>query len=294
MTHEYVIEYFEAWNRHETDDITAQFAEGGTYEDPNTDGPLSGPAICTYAQRLFEGFPDVEFEREQTISSTGSTTVVEWTMRGTNTGPYRGLPPTRERIELPGVDIIEIEDDGLTSVRGHFDTDAIPGQIGHNVSVRPESVGPVVLGESTRLNLGNTEKPGAFSLTSIGFADEADRTRIHEDAEAIAEEMVDMPGVISAIIIQDRDRGYTITAWEDAEKPRQLLAGGAHKDAMDALFRADPNEGHGTEAMTSIWVPERFNTLWVRCESCGTMNDANENDLCRTCGTVLPERPPYW
>ena len=44
--------YFHAWNNHDANSIAATFAEGGTYSDPTTKGPLTGPAIGAYAQAL--------------------------------------------------------------------------------------------------------------------------------------------------------------------------------------------------------------------------------------------------
>jgi ketosteroid isomerase-like protein len=37
--------YFDAWNAHDAAGIVATFADGGTYADPTTTGPLAGTAI---------------------------------------------------------------------------------------------------------------------------------------------------------------------------------------------------------------------------------------------------------
>jgi hypothetical protein len=55
--------YTDAWNRHDAPGIVATFAEGGTYTDPTTAGPLAGAAIAGYAQSLWDAFPDLSFER---------------------------------------------------------------------------------------------------------------------------------------------------------------------------------------------------------------------------------------
>jgi|SRR5271154_3579612 len=44
--------YFDAWNRHDAAGIVAIFAEGGTYADPATAGPLSGESIGVYVRGL--------------------------------------------------------------------------------------------------------------------------------------------------------------------------------------------------------------------------------------------------
>lgn len=65
---------------------------------------------------------------------------------------------------------------------------------------------------------------------------------------------------------------------------------GTHKDAMTRFF--GPDFTHG--GVTSVWVPDRVNTMWVRCQECGEMSSADAaTGLCAG-GHPLPERPPYW
>ncbi|HZQ41986.1 MAG TPA: nuclear transport factor 2 family protein [Acidobacteriaceae bacterium] len=54
--------YADAWNRHDADGIVATFADGGTYCDPTTPGPLTGAAIGEYASGLWSAFPDLSFQ----------------------------------------------------------------------------------------------------------------------------------------------------------------------------------------------------------------------------------------
>jgi len=54
--------YFKAWNSHDPSGIVATFAEGGTYENPASGGPVSGEAIGEYAAGLFAAFPNLAFE----------------------------------------------------------------------------------------------------------------------------------------------------------------------------------------------------------------------------------------
>jgi predicted ester cyclase len=54
--------YVDAWNARDTARLAATFREGGTYQDPNTGGPLGTEALAAYAAGLFAAFPDLEFE----------------------------------------------------------------------------------------------------------------------------------------------------------------------------------------------------------------------------------------
>ena len=98
--------YVAAWNGRDTATLAAAFCPGGTYEDPNTNGPIGTGPLGTYAGGLWSAFPDLWFEEVSWHESAGGEITFRWLMRGTNRGSLRGLPPTEATIALPGVDII--------------------------------------------------------------------------------------------------------------------------------------------------------------------------------------------
>ena len=102
--------------------------------------------------------------------------------------------------------------------------------------------------------------------------------------------MVEMPGFVAWIGVVIANRMFTITAWEDAEALAQLRRDGTHPEAMEKFFASEL----GSSAMTSVWKPERINTLWVRCDACGMMEDYELSKAVCQCGQPLPEPPPYW
>jgi steroid delta-isomerase-like uncharacterized protein len=132
--------YFKAWNAHDPEAVAAAFVEGGTYTDPAVAGPLSGPALAEHAQALFAGFPDLNFEvlSAQPVDggASGGTVVARWLMRGTNTGPLRGLPPSGRSVALPGVDLITVVDGKIGSVEGYFDRQTMAEQLGLQVLIQ--------------------------------------------------------------------------------------------------------------------------------------------------------------
>ena len=127
--------YFDAWNRRDANAIVAVFAEGGTYTDPATQGPLMGTAIGAYASRLWASFPDLSFEIASLVEADGAI-AAEWVMKGTNLGPWNGLPPTGASDTLSGADVI----------------------------VQPRTLGPFEFGVSTRITSGKTATPAAFKI----------------------------------------------------------------------------------------------------------------------------------
>src|SRR5262245_58927253 len=101
--------YFYAWNRHDAAAIVATFAETGTYADPVTPGPLAGAAIGAYAQGLWDAFPNLSFEIVSVTENASGRVSAEWLMKGTNTGPFSGLPPTVVAVAVPGADFIRVD-----------------------------------------------------------------------------------------------------------------------------------------------------------------------------------------
>ena len=282
--------YFDAWNRREADAIVASFASGGTYSDPSS-GNLQGEAIGAYAKGLWAAFPDLSFETGSAADNGAGLVAAQWVMHGTNTGSMYGLPPTGCSVTLPGADFIQVEGDRIRSVRGYFDSRAVPDQLGLQVTVQPHSIGPFAFGTSATVQSGKKIKPGAFSITGIEAHSDAEVQEIRELSRQTAVEMLPMTGFIGWVGMTIGHRMLTVTAWESPDNPRQLLQGGIHKEATTRFFG---QRGLGRTAVTSVWIPERIGALRVRCEACGWMIDsAKEGGRC-DCGAVLPEAMAYW
>ena len=143
--------YVDAWNARDTTRLAASFREGGTYEDPNTGGPIGTGGLSAYAAALFAAFPDLTFEDAGMRRVSESELQFAWIMKGTNRGSLRGLPPTGASIALPGLDLIKVCDDGVAQVRGYFDRQSLMEQLGLQVAVQPFSAGPIRFGICTQV-----------------------------------------------------------------------------------------------------------------------------------------------
>jgi steroid delta-isomerase-like uncharacterized protein len=283
-------DYFDGWNRRDPAAVLATMAPGGTYTDPGTGGPLGGDAFVSYMTGLFSAFPDVSFEIATVGTPEADLVAAQWIMRGTNTGSMNGLPPTGGSIELHGADFIRVRDGKIQSVQGYFDSRAIPEQLGLQVIVQPTALGPFSFGVATRASAGSTAKPGAFSITALRPRDPDEVLVVREQSRKIATELLAMKGFIGWIGVTVGDRMVTITAWEDAEAPRQLVRGGQHGEAMKKFFGTEIAAG----GYTSVFVPERINPLWVRCTACQKMADHDKQQGTCACGATLPAPMPYW
>lgn len=282
--------YIEAWNAQDTDRINATFAEGGAYSDPNVPDGISGPALAGYVKGLLSAFPDLKFEITNLYEAGADTAVVEWIMKGTNTGSLSGLPPTERTIALPGVDVIETTDGGIRSVRGYYSGGTMMAQLDLQVIVRPKTIGPVSFGAATYTNVGNKAKPGVFGVTQIKLASPDHNDELSAYTREVLREISQMPGYIGTTTALTWDgHGVTVTAWEDMESAKAATQGPAHAAAMKAFF--EPN-GIGVSAWTSFWTDGQLNTRWQRCGECGSMAVVNSELKCK-CGATIDE-PPWF
>lgn len=282
--------YFDAWNLRDASAVLDTFAEGGTYSDPTTGGPLSGDALIAYIQGLVSAFPDLSFEITTVGFIAPDVVAAQWIMRGTNFGSINGLPPTGKSIELHGADFIGIVEDGIRSVEGYFDSGVVPRQIGLQVVVQPTTVGPFSFGTSTRASSGRTATPGAFSITWLEARSEEEREYIVEISRKVATEMLSMPGFIGWVGTVVGDRMMTVTAWETPEAMAPLIQGGEHRSAVRRFFSPEMARGGGT----GVWIPARLNPRWIRCAACSKMVDSERSQGNCQCGAALPDPLPYW
>ena len=282
--------YFDGWNRRDPAAVLDTMAPHGTYSDPGTGGPIGGDAFIAYMEGLFAAFPDLSFEIASVGLAARDLVAAQWVMRGTNTGSMYGLPPTGKSIELRGADFIRVGGDGIHTVNGYFDSGEVPRQLGLQVIVQPTSIGPFQFGISSRVSAGTTTKPGAFSITAITTRNAEDENNIRQYSRQIAAGLPSLKGFIGWVAVTVANRMLTITAWENASDPQQLMERGTHPEAMNKFFAGELGAG----AYTAVFSAERINTLWVRCAACEKMVDhAARQGVC-TCGASLPQPMPYW
>jgi steroid delta-isomerase-like uncharacterized protein len=282
--------YFDAWNKHDAAAIVATFAEGGTYTDPATPGPLSGAAIGAYAEALWVAFPDLSFEIVSPVDNGSGLVSAEWIMKGTNTGSLNGLPPTGVPVVVPGADFIRTEGNKIRSVQGYFDSGVLPRALGLDVIVQPKAIGPFGFGTSVRASNGSTTTPGAFSITWLEARTAEERQKVSESSRKIAIEMLGMPGFIGWVGAAIGDRMMTVTAWETPDSMAPLMKGGEHRSSVGRLFSPEIARG----AATGVWIPARLNPRWIRCAACSKMADAEKAQGKCDCGATLPAPLAYW
>jgi steroid delta-isomerase-like uncharacterized protein len=287
--HAYAVaeQYFDAWNRADPEAIAAIFTEDGTYRDPAVPQGLDRTATAQYATALFAAFPDLAFAVESHTAGEDGLVMATWRMKGTNRGPFQGLPPSGREIDLLGVDAITVIDDRVHSVVGYFDTKVIPEQLGLQVIVQPRVLGPFAFGVATFVAADDAE-PGAVSLTVLEARSPQEIEEVRDRSRDVVKGMMATPGFISWLGVAVGKRLYTITAWRSPEDVASLRENPAHVEAMERFFAADFARG----GQTGVWAPHRLNGMWVRCDSCDQMTPASDITTC-ACGAELAV-PRYW
>jgi len=287
------VPYFEAWNAHDVRAVTAALADGGTYADPTTEGPLAGAALAEHARALFGAFPDLNFEvvgAQPADAGADGTMVVQWLMRGTNTGPWNGQAPTGRPVAVPGVDVFTVADGEITSAEGYFDRQTLAEQLGFQMRPLPPAAGPFQFGYAVRTSAGRSKVPGAFSLTWLDARTEQEAEEIKLTAAVVAAELTQEPGFLSWVGMEIGSRLYTITAWESQDAVRAVMRNSTHLAAVKRRLTED----FAAAGSTGVWSAHHVNGVMVRCLSCARLTDRTQDgDLC-ACGQPLPQLPEYW
>lgn len=281
--------YFEAWNRRDAAALLTSLTATGIYRDPIVPHGVSGAGLAAYAGGLWAAFPDLRFDLISLDALSETRVAAQWRMLGTNHGPFNGLPPSGQAIDILGADFIEVADGKVQAVQGYFDGGAVPRQLGLQVLVQPHTAGPFHFGTSAWVSSGRRVPPGEFTITVLQAGSPAAVQHISDLSRDTALEMRRMKGFLGWTGVVIGDRMLTLTAWETPGDSRQLMQGGVHAQAAKQFYATDWVTGG---LMT--WVaPSRF-LEHVRCPACGrVVRDSAPKPVCE-CGEPLPEQRLGW
>jgi steroid delta-isomerase-like uncharacterized protein len=122
--------YFEAVANRDTRAMADHWRADGV-DDLVPLGPLRGTEeITAFFRELFEAVPDVETTVTRVVAGE-SQAAVEWRMTGHFTGaPFQGVDSTGRRVEIRGLDLLEIEDGEIVGNTAYYDGMTFARQIG--------------------------------------------------------------------------------------------------------------------------------------------------------------------
>ena len=101
---------FERFSAHDVDGVLSYWHPEGI-QDWVALGIFRGhEEIRELMTGLFASIPDLDMRVEQ-VTADDRRCVIQWRSAGTHTGPaFMGIDPTGRRLELRGVDVMEVED----------------------------------------------------------------------------------------------------------------------------------------------------------------------------------------
>ena len=122
--------YFDAVAARDAATMAAQWHREGIYDSVPL-GVFRGPdAVRRLYQEMFAAMPDLRTTVER-ITADDRVAAVQWRASGTfGGGPFQGIEPTGRRIELRGIDSLEIEDGKILRVTSVYDGAAVARDMG--------------------------------------------------------------------------------------------------------------------------------------------------------------------
>ncbi|MQG76164.1 MAG: ester cyclase [SAR202 cluster bacterium] len=121
--------FFESFSNGDLDATKAIMADNHIFHFPLADEPMDKENHAG-AQSVFKAaIPDLKFEIHDQIAE-GDKVVTRFTVTGTFTNEFQGLPPSGEAIEFSGTNIMRIVDGKSVEEWDAFDTMALMGQLG--------------------------------------------------------------------------------------------------------------------------------------------------------------------
>lgn len=131
---DFAIEWCEAWNAHDVDRILGLYAPGAMHR-MSSGPPRSGDAeVRAMVERSLAAYPDLRFDVRDSFGvarGDGWRIVVEYTMRGTQTGAINGREGSGRPIAVDGALVVSLDRDGrMLEAVDHIDHHAIRVQQG--------------------------------------------------------------------------------------------------------------------------------------------------------------------
>jgi steroid delta-isomerase-like uncharacterized protein len=126
----HVRSYFDALARRDPDAMAEHWSEDGV-DDLVPLGVLRGPEeIRGFFRELFAAVPDLETTVTRVVAGEREA-AVEWRMSGNFSGePFQGVEATGRRIDMRGLDLIEVEDGKNVANTAYYDGMSFARQIG--------------------------------------------------------------------------------------------------------------------------------------------------------------------
>ena len=122
--------YIAAWLAHDTEAVVSFFVEDCVYEDVALGALNRGKSeVRAFVQATLAAIPDFTIETKS-VFATVDRLASEWTMTGTQTGDFPGLPATGKRFSVPVASIMEFQDGKIRRNTDYWNLASFLQQVG--------------------------------------------------------------------------------------------------------------------------------------------------------------------
>jgi steroid delta-isomerase-like uncharacterized protein len=114
-------EFYAAMNAKDLHDVLARMDDAVVDHQLPPEMPNGKEGAAAFFQMMFDSAPDMRFDILDMLIS-GNRVTVRSRVTGTQTGPFMEMPATGKPFDVEGIDIVNVNDDGLmTEHWGIFD-----------------------------------------------------------------------------------------------------------------------------------------------------------------------------
>lgn len=135
------------WNTHDVDGVLTFYQADITWNNIAMEATYHGHAeVGGFLSELFTAFPDLTFEVTERIAQ-GDRVAEKWTLRGTHSAEYIGVPATGRVVEFNGMSMVRMRDAKFLVDDFYFDVSGVMRQLGLMPSLKASTgrAGRVVL-----------------------------------------------------------------------------------------------------------------------------------------------------
>jgi steroid delta-isomerase-like uncharacterized protein len=124
--------YLLAFNAHDRDAVGATLHHDVLYFDATYGEPQRGrdAAIDNIIGVYLRAMPDLEWELRSEPIAAGDGVAYEWTLTGTNTGTWMGIPASNQKVNLKGMSFVRTKDGLIVYKADYYDAATLNKQLG--------------------------------------------------------------------------------------------------------------------------------------------------------------------
>lgn len=123
-------EYMAIWNERDYSKIPDVISESFVRISPVAGEGVKGhDGLAEFLRSLEASFSDFRVSHEEQLIGQ-DIAMFESTFSGTHDGEFNDIPPTNEKVEVPNMSIIELEDGKIGEHRTYYDPQVFAEQLG--------------------------------------------------------------------------------------------------------------------------------------------------------------------